>query len=32
MEYDELKELTSGALDLPDAESDEESNDVPAKI
>jgi len=32
MEYDELKELTSGVLDLPDAESSEESNGIPAKI
>jgi hypothetical protein len=30
MEYDELKKLTAGVLDLPAAESDEESNDVPA--
>jgi hypothetical protein len=28
MEYDELKELTSGVLDLPDAESPEESDDI----
>jgi hypothetical protein len=32
MEYDELRELTSGVLELPDAESSEESNDIPAKI
>lgn len=31
MEYDELKELTSGVLDLPAAESSEESNGIPAK-
>lgn len=31
MEYDELKELTSGVLGLPDAESSEESNSIPAK-
>lgn len=31
MEYDELKELTSGVLDLPDAESSEESNGTMAK-
>jgi hypothetical protein len=29
MEYDELKKLTAGILDLPDAESAEESNDIP---
>jgi hypothetical protein len=32
MEYDELKELTSGVLDLPDVESPEESNGITAKI
>jgi len=32
MEYDELKRLTSGVLDLPDAESPEESNGIPAKV
>jgi hypothetical protein len=31
MEYDELKKLTAGILDLPDRESDEESNGIPAK-
>jgi len=31
MEYDELKKLTAGVLDLPDAESPEESHDIPAK-
>lgn len=31
MEYDELKKLTAGVLDLPDAESAEESNGIPAK-
>lgn len=30
MEYDELKELTSGVLGLPDAVSSEESNSIPA--
>lgn len=32
MEYDELKKLTAGILDLPDAESSEESNGIPARI
>jgi len=32
MEYDELKKLTSGVLDLPDSESSEESEGIPAKI
>jgi hypothetical protein len=31
MEYDELKKLTAGILDLPDTESDEESNGIRAK-
>jgi|SRR5271165_606113 len=31
MEYDELKKITAGVLDLPDAESDEESNGILAK-
>jgi len=31
MEYDELKKLTSGALDLPDSESAEEPDDMPEK-
>jgi hypothetical protein len=31
MEYDELKKLTAGVLDLPDAESAEESNGIQAK-
>lgn len=31
MAYDDLKKLTAGVLDLPDAESPEESNDIPAK-
>jgi hypothetical protein len=29
MEYDELKKLTAGVLDLPESESPEESNDIP---
>lgn len=32
MEHDELKSLTAGVLDLPDAESAEESNGIPAQI
>jgi hypothetical protein len=32
MEYDELREITSGVLDLPDAESSEESNGIPARV
>jgi hypothetical protein len=31
MEYDELKKLTAGFLDLPSAESSEESDGIPAK-
>ena len=31
MEYDELKNLTAGVLDLPDAESAGESDGIPAK-
>jgi hypothetical protein len=31
MEYDELKKLTAGILDLPDTEFGEESNGIPAK-
>lgn len=31
MDYDEMKKLTAGVLDLPDAEYDEESDDVPAE-
>ena len=31
MEYDELKRLTAGVLDLPDAESAEHADDTSAK-
>lgn len=31
MEYEELKKLVAGVLDLPDAESAEESDGIPAK-
>jgi len=31
MEYDELKRLTAGFLDLPNAESAEEPNGIPEK-
>jgi hypothetical protein len=31
MDYDEMKKLTAGILDLPDAESDEESNGILAE-